>query len=80
MQAIVQKMIHDILPPSKRNPTPQYVPANELPANVMAKTMSNVFNKCWVDLHSLYTLEALLNLCGSDWFADRLVKVSRLVS
>ena len=76
MTIILQKMIHDILPPSKRPPSPNYVPANVLPATVMAKTMKTVFEKGWVDIRSLYTLEYLVNLCGTDWFTDRLVKVN----
>ena len=75
MSIILQKMIHEILPPSKRPPSPNYVPANTLPSTVMAKTVKNVFTKGWVDIRSLYTLEYLVNLCGTDWFADRLVKV-----
>ncbi|XP_060574517.1 mediator of RNA polymerase II transcription subunit 24-like [Ruditapes philippinarum] len=73
MHLIVQKMIHEILPPSKRPPTPQYIPANTLPAEVMAKTMKGLFSKGWMDMECLRTLEVILNLCGSDWFADRLV-------
>lgn len=69
-------MIHEILPPSKRAPTPQYIPANSLPAEVMAKTMKTLFQKGWMDMEILRTLEAILNLCGSDWFADRLVMVT----
>ena len=76
MSIILQKMIHEILPPSKRPPSPNYVPANTLPSTVMAKTIKNVFTKGWVDIRSVYTLECLVNLCGSDWFTDRLVKVN----
>ena len=75
MQQIVQRMTHEILPPSKRPPSPQYIPPNSLPADVMTKTLKTVFTKGWLDLNTLHTLEALLNLCGSDWFTDRLVKV-----
>ena len=71
-------MIHEILPPSKRPPTPQYIPANTLPAEVMAKTMKGLFSKGWMDMECLRTLEVILNLCGSDWFADRLVTVSKV--
>lgn len=75
MQTIVQKMIQDILPPSQRRPTVQYIPAHELPSNMMEQTMKAVFTKGWLDMERLRALEALLNLCGSDWFADRLVTV-----
>ena len=78
MTIILQKMIHEILPPSKRPPSPNYVPANVLPSTVMVKTMKNVFTKGWVDIRSLYTLEYLVNLCGTDWFTDRLVKVKEI--
>ncbi|KAL4223940.1 Mediator of RNA polymerase II transcription subunit 24 [Mactra antiquata] len=74
MLDIVQKMMQEILPASKRPVIQQYIPANTLPADVMAKTMKGLFKKGWIDLEYLRTLEALLNLCGSDWFADRLVK------
>ena len=76
MSVILQKMVHEILPPSKRPPSPNYVPANTLPSTVMAKTVKYVFTKGWVDIRSLYTLEYLVNLCGTDWFTDRLVKVN----
>ena len=29
-----------------------------------------------VNIRSVYTLECLVNLCGSDWFTDRRVKVN----
>lgn len=73
MHLIVQKMIHEILPASKRPPAPQYIPPNTLPGEVMSRTLQSLFAKGWMDLECLRTLEALLNLCGSDWFADRLV-------
>ena len=76
-QQVMQKMIYDILPPSIRPPVVQYVPAKSLPADVMAKTMKSIFTKGWLDLVNLHTLEALLNLCGSDWFSERLIKVRK---
>ena len=78
MQKIVQKMIQEILPAAQRRPTVHYIPANQLPRDVMTKTMNAVFGKGWLDMERLRELEALLNLCGSDWFADRLVTVSSL--
>ncbi|XP_052811866.1 mediator of RNA polymerase II transcription subunit 24-like isoform X2 [Mya arenaria] len=74
MQSVVHKMIQDILPPAQRRPNPQYVPANSLPADVMATTLKAVFTQGWLDMDNLHCLEALLNLCGSDWFADRQVQ------
>ncbi|XP_052248773.1 mediator of RNA polymerase II transcription subunit 24-like isoform X10 [Dreissena polymorpha] len=74
MQPIVQKMIHDILPPASRRPIPQYVPANSLPADVMAKTLKAVFSKGWLETERLHALKALYSLCGADWFVDRLVR------
>ncbi|XP_052248806.1 mediator of RNA polymerase II transcription subunit 24-like [Dreissena polymorpha] len=77
MQPIVQKMIHDILPPASRRPIPQYVPANSLPADVMSKTLKAVFSKGWLETERLHALKALYSLCGADWFVDRLVRISR---
>ncbi|XP_052248768.1 mediator of RNA polymerase II transcription subunit 24-like isoform X4 [Dreissena polymorpha] len=74
MQPIVQKMIHDILPPASRRPIPQYVPANSLPADVMSKTLKAVFSKGWLETERLHALKALYSLCGADWFVDRLVR------
>ena len=41
----------------------------------MTATLKALFAKGWLDFEKLHTLEALLNLCGPDWFADRLVLV-----
>lgn len=69
-------MSNDILPASSRSTAQQYIPPKALPGEVMDKTTQAIFDKGWVDLRSLHALEQLLNLCGSDWFTDRIVAVS----
>ncbi|CAI9716342.1 Hypothetical predicted protein [Octopus vulgaris] len=73
MSIILCKMSNDILPASRRSTAQQYIPPKALPGKVMDQTTQAIFEKGWVDLRSLHALEQLLNLCGSDWFSDRLV-------
>lgn len=73
MSIILCKMSNDILPASSRSTAQQYIPPKALPGEVMDKTTQAIFDKGWVDLRSLHALEQLLNLCGSDWFTDRIV-------
>ncbi|KAL5007754.1 hypothetical protein ScPMuIL_016560 [Solemya velum] len=73
MNIILNKLINDIRPANMRSTAQQYIPHNALPSEVMDKTLVDVFAKGWVDLRSLHTLEQLLNLCGSDWFCQRVV-------
>lgn len=79
MNIILNKLINDIRPANMRSTAQQYIPHNALPSEVMDKTLVDVFAKGWVDLRSLHTLEQLLNLCGSDWFCQRVVTVCKLV-
>ncbi|GAB1599287.1 mediator of RNA polymerase II transcription subunit 24-like isoform X5 [Argonauta hians] len=73
MSIILCKMSNDILPASRRSTAQQYIPPKALPGKVMDETTQAIFENGWVDLRSLHALEQLLNLCGSDWFSDRLV-------
>ncbi|KAL3832581.1 hypothetical protein ACJMK2_024214 [Sinanodonta woodiana] len=73
MVTILNRMNNDILPSSKRSMGHQFILSSALPSDVMGETLRSVFNAGWLDLRSLHTLEQLLNLCGSDWFCDRLV-------
>ena len=69
--------MNDILPDNMKDKTNQYIPRTMLPCECLEKCLKRVFSKGWVDMQCVYTLEQLLNLCGTDWFSDRAVLVSR---
>ena len=75
MTPILQKLINDILPVSRRVNYTNYVPSDKLPSQVMDECIKGVFRLGWLDVKAVQTLEYLLNLCGSDWFCDRCIEV-----
>ncbi|XP_022343431.2 mediator of RNA polymerase II transcription subunit 24-like isoform X1 [Crassostrea virginica] len=74
MTPILQKLINDILPVSRRVNYTNYVPSDKLPSQVMDECIKGVFRLGWLDVKAVQTLEYLLNLCGSDWFCDRCIE------
>lgn len=73
MANIHRKVVNDILPINLKVMTNQYIPRTLLPAEVLDKCLKKLCTKGWIDMQSVYTLEQLLNLCGTDWFSDRVV-------
>ncbi|XP_041367301.1 mediator of RNA polymerase II transcription subunit 24-like isoform X2 [Gigantopelta aegis] len=75
MTIVIDRIINDILPVNnpQHSTVNVYIPAKSLPSQVLEKTLTQIFNKGWIDLHSLHTVEQLLSLCGSDWFCERVV-------
>jgi hypothetical protein len=76
MANIHRKVVNDILPIHLKVMTNQYIPRTLLPVEVLDKCLKKLCTKGWIDMQSVYTLEQLLNLCGTDWFSDRVVMVS----
>nr|KAG5701608.1 hypothetical protein BaRGS_019297 [Batillaria attramentaria] len=49
------------------------VPINVLPIVTLKETLNETFQRGWLGLKSMHTLEQLLALCGSDWFCEKVV-------
>lgn len=71
MANILRKVVNDILPIHLKDMSNQYIPRTLLPVEVLDQCLKKLFTKGWIDMQSVFTLEQLLNLCGTDWFADR---------
>jgi hypothetical protein len=70
MANIHRKVVNDILPIHLKVMTNQYIPRTLLPVEVLDKCLKKLCTKGWIDMQSVYTLEQLLNLCGTDWFSE----------
>lgn len=79
MVCVLRKMTADILPAAQTLSQEHLIPAKTLPSDALARCLRTVFSQGWLDLTSLHTLEQILNLCGSDWLCDQLVRVSTCV-
>ncbi|XP_064613745.1 mediator of RNA polymerase II transcription subunit 24-like isoform X2 [Liolophura sinensis] len=74
MVSVLRKMTSDILPAAQTLSQEHLIPAKTLPNDALARCLRTVFSQGWLDLTSLHTLEQILNLCGSDWLCDQLVR------
>lgn len=69
--------MNDVLPGShpQRTCAHMYVSTDVLPIVTLHKTLTDAFQRGWLGLSSIHTLEQLLALCGSDWFCEKVVMV-----
>ena len=79
MNMVMERIMNDILPPNhpQRSYTHVHVPVDVLPVVTLQRTLTEAFKRGWLSLKCIHTLEQLLALCGSDWFCEKVVMVSK---
>ncbi|XP_025096611.1 mediator of RNA polymerase II transcription subunit 24-like isoform X2 [Pomacea canaliculata] len=75
MHMVMERIMNDVLPGShpQRTCAHMYVSTDVLPIVTLHKTLTDAFQRGWLGLSSIHTLEQLLALCGSDWFCEKVV-------
>jgi hypothetical protein len=77
MNVVMERIMNNVLPGNhpQRISAHIHVPTDVLPIVTLHKTLSDAFQKGWLSLKCIHTLEQLLTLCGSDWFCEKVVMV-----
>lgn len=71
MVTIIKRMMYDMLP----NKSIQHGLIVKTPlAEIIESTFASVHSRSWLDLKSTYDISTLLNVGGSVWFVDTLVR------
>ncbi|KAK7489537.1 hypothetical protein BaRGS_00019171 [Batillaria attramentaria] len=75
MNMVMEQIMNDVLPADhpQRSSARVLVPINVLPIVTLKETLNETFQRGWLGLKSMHTLEQLLALCGSDWFCEKVV-------
>ncbi|KAK7109542.1 mediator of RNA polymerase II transcription subunit 24-like [Littorina saxatilis] len=75
MNMVMERIMNDVLPGNHpmRSSSHVYVPVVELPIVTLQRTLTEAFQRGWLGLKCIHTLEQLLALCGSDWFCEKVV-------
>ena len=78
MNMVMERIMNDVLPGNhpQRSCAHIHVPADILPIDTLKRTLTEAFQRGWLSLKCIHTLEQLLALCGSDWFCEKVVMVS----
>lgn len=77
MNMVMERIMNDVLPGNhpQRISAHIHVPTDVLPIVTLQRTLNEAFQRGWLGLNSIHTLEQLLALCGSDWFCEKVVMV-----
>lgn len=75
LQAMITNMVQEILPEGhSQRPVSNYLlSSKKLTSEVMQDTLQESFNRGWLTMRALHTLEQLLSLRGADWFCGEMV-------
>lgn len=75
MNVVMERIMNDVLPGNhpQRSSSYIYVPVEVLPIVTLHKTLTEAFQRGWLSLKCIHTLEQLLTLCGFDWFCEKVV-------
>ena len=78
MNMVMEGIMNDVLPGNhpQRSSAHTHVPVDVLPIDTLKRTLTEAFQRGWLSLKCIHTLEQLLALCGSDWFCEKIVMVS----
>lgn len=75
MNMVMEQIMNDVLPADhpQRSSARVFVPIDKLPIVTLQETLNETFQRGWLGLKNMHTLEQLLTLCGSDWFCEKVV-------